>query len=58
VAHEPQAFADTVWRLLEDPQQRLRVGQAGRRYVETQHPWTAIVAQLEEVYNEVLSARF
>ena len=58
VAHEPQAFADTVWHLLEDPQQRLRVGQAGRRYVETQHPWTAIVAQLEEVYNEVLSARF
>jgi sugar transferase (PEP-CTERM/EpsH1 system associated) len=57
LAHEPEAFAETVLRLLNDPQQRLQVGQAGRRYVETYHPWAVIAQQLEEVYNEVISIR-
>ncbi len=57
LAHEPEAFADTVLGLLADQQRQRRVGDAGRRYVETHHPWSAIAAQLEGVYNEVLSVR-
>jgi glycosyltransferase involved in cell wall biosynthesis len=57
VAREPEAFAETVLDLLEAPQRQRQIGEAGRRYVEAHHPWTAIAAQLEEVYNEVISVR-
>ena len=57
VAREPETFAETVLDLLESPQRQREVGAAGRRYVETHHPWAAIGAQLEAVYNEVISIR-
>lgn len=57
VAREPGAFAETVLDLLASPQRQRQVGAAGRRYVETHQPWAAIAAQLEEVYNEVISVR-
>jgi len=57
VAREPEAFAEAVLDLLESPQRQRQVGEAGRRYVETHQPWAAIAAQLEEVYNEVISVR-
>ena len=57
VARESEAFAETVLHLLEDPHQQRRLGQAGRRYVETYHPWGVIAAQLEDVYHEVISVR-
>jgi sugar transferase (PEP-CTERM/EpsH1 system associated) len=57
LALEPEAFATTVLQLLATPQRRWQLGQAGRRYVETYHPWATIAARLEEVYNEVLSLR-
>jgi len=57
LAHEPDVFADTVLGLLADPPRQQQVGRAGRRYVETHHPWSAIAARLEEVYHEVISVR-
>jgi glycosyltransferase involved in cell wall biosynthesis len=53
VARDPEEFATAVISLLDDPGLRSRLGKAGRRYVEQDHLWVKIAAQLEEVYNEV-----
>ena len=37
VADEPRAFAEAVVRLLTDPAERERLGQAGRRFVEDRY---------------------
>jgi sugar transferase (PEP-CTERM/EpsH1 system associated) len=57
VAQDPQAFAETVTRLLDDPAQQRRIGQAGRRYVEAHHQWDYIAGQLEALYHEVICTR-
>jgi glycosyltransferase involved in cell wall biosynthesis len=54
VAKDPEEFANAVVNLLDDPGLRSRLGQAGRCYVEQDHLWVRIAAQLEEVYNEVI----
>jgi glycosyltransferase involved in cell wall biosynthesis len=55
VADIPQAIAETVVALLTDDALRLRIGQAGRRYVETHHDWNAIAEKLEAVYWDVIA---
>jgi polysaccharide biosynthesis protein PslH len=52
VAGDAEAFARAVLCLLEEPERRLQVGQAGRRYVETYHDWDKIAAALETTYSE------
>lgn len=54
VASEPGEFAGLVLYLLENPQCRQRLGEAGRKYVEQNHPWTRITDQLEGEYDEVI----
>ncbi|HMN60001.1 MAG TPA: glycosyltransferase, partial [Anaerolinea sp.] len=56
VANNPEEFASAVVTLLDDPGLRARIGQAGRRYVEQDHLWVNIAAQLEEVYDEIIHA--
>jgi glycosyltransferase involved in cell wall biosynthesis len=50
VAQEPAEFAQQVLAVLDDPQQQQRLGQAGRRYVETHHAWSRVAEQLSDVY--------
>jgi sugar transferase (PEP-CTERM/EpsH1 system associated) len=50
VAQEPESFVVAVLRLLAEPVERERLGQAGRTYVEKHHHWATIAQQLEEVY--------
>jgi sugar transferase (PEP-CTERM/EpsH1 system associated) len=57
VAQEAETFAEAVLGLLEDPRRQREIGAAGRRYVETHHPWSAVAKQLEEVYHEVACNR-
>jgi glycosyltransferase involved in cell wall biosynthesis len=57
VAEGPQAFAEAVLTLLDDPGRRRRIGQAGRIYVETHHRWDRIAAQLEACYEELLAMK-
>jgi glycosyltransferase involved in cell wall biosynthesis len=52
VADTPQAIADVVTGLLTDFTLSQRVGQAGRRYVETNHYWNTSAERLEGVYRE------
>lgn len=56
VADTPQTFAAALIHLLDDPQQRQRLGQAGRAYVEERHHWNNIAAQLETIYRDAIRA--
>lgn len=53
VGDSAPALAQAILSLLADDGQRQRLGQAGRRYVETHHDWDRIAARLEAVYQEV-----
>jgi len=55
VADTLQACAEAVLTLLADEGLRQRVGQAGRRYVETHHDWDRIVGRLEGVYGDAIA---
>lgn len=54
VGDSAPALARAVLALLINAEQRRRLGQAGRRYVETHHDWDRIAARLESVYQEAL----
>jgi glycosyltransferase involved in cell wall biosynthesis len=56
MADEPAAFAAAVIGLLRAPDRRAEVGLSGRRYVEANHAWPSIAAQLEEVYHAAIRA--
>jgi len=56
ISQEPETFAKSVINLLENPDYRYKVGQAGRKYVEEHHHWGSIAGQLEGIYNEVIDA--
>ena len=53
VAQEPADFANAVLSLLDGPQVRRRLGEAGRMYVEKHHKWDSIAGQLTDIYNEI-----
>ena len=57
VAQETESFATAVLFLLEDAELRMRVGNAGRIYVEKNHDWKQIVTELEEIYHDVIDAK-
>ncbi len=57
VADEPAAFARQIVRLLDDRELQLRIGLAGRRYVEQHHDWNQIVERLENIYRETINYR-
>jgi glycosyltransferase involved in cell wall biosynthesis len=57
VAKDAEGFSQAILALLADPARRQAVGTAGRRYVERQHNWGAIAAQLEQVYDGLISRR-
>jgi len=52
VEQDPAAFAAKVIGLLDDSSHAQSIGEAGRRYVETHHDWTAIAEQLEMIYRD------
>jgi glycosyltransferase involved in cell wall biosynthesis len=55
VADSPEEMSNAVLRLLDEPELRAQMGQAGRKYVEKNHQWSCIAARLEEVYHEVIA---
>jgi glycosyltransferase involved in cell wall biosynthesis len=57
IADEAGQFAESVLALLADPGWAHRLGLAGRRLVEQQYNWEAIVARLEELYRARLATR-
>ncbi len=55
VADTFQGIAESILALLADEELRRRIGNAGRRYVETCHNWTAIAEKLEGVYRQAMA---
>lgn len=54
-ADEAAAFAAATVALLRDPTRRARQGAAGRRFVEANYGWSAIVPRLRAVYDTLSS---
>lgn len=54
VADEPEAFADSVVRLLQSSALRKQMGMAARRLVETGFGWGSIGAQFEAVLEKTV----
>jgi putative colanic acid biosynthesis glycosyltransferase WcaI len=54
---DPQAMADAVRELLDAPERRAEMGEAGRRYVVEHRSRAVIAARLEELLAEVTSRR-
>lgn len=54
VANSSEELAGAILRLLDDPDQCARLGRNGRKYVEENHSWDAITANLEEVYHGII----
>jgi sugar transferase (PEP-CTERM/EpsH1 system associated) len=55
VADTAQGIAESILALLADQGLRRRIGQAGRRYVETYHNWTTIAEKLEGIYRQAMA---
>ena len=51
---DPQAFAEAIIKLRDNPALRAQMGFQARRIAE-QRPWEAIMAQLEDHYREALA---
>jgi glycosyltransferase involved in cell wall biosynthesis len=49
----PQAIAQAAIKLLTNADLCQKIGQGGRRYVETHHDWQVVAERLEAVYREV-----
>jgi glycosyltransferase involved in cell wall biosynthesis len=54
IADTPETFGDAVRRLLADPEERRRLGMAGRRLAENRYDWHRCLAPLETLYAELL----
>ena len=54
IADEPQPFADAVTRLLASPQDRVRIGSAGRRLFEERYTWPAVWKTLDSIFRNSL----
>jgi glycosyltransferase involved in cell wall biosynthesis len=55
VGDTPEAIAGAIITLLKSQELRYRLGQAGRRYVETYHDWHGAAEKLEQVYREAMA---
>jgi glycosyltransferase involved in cell wall biosynthesis len=53
IAEGAVKFAQAIIELLENPNRRAEIGQAGRSYVEENHQWAKITQQLVQVYHQV-----
>jgi glycosyltransferase involved in cell wall biosynthesis len=55
VGRSPEGLAAAIVLLLEDPDRRRRIGEAGRTYVERQHNWRQIAARLSDIYRDAIA---
>jgi glycosyltransferase involved in cell wall biosynthesis len=55
-AKDSPAIAAACSRLIEDEALRLSLGRAGRDYIATNYDWQHNIAQMEQIYRDVLTA--
>lgn len=56
-AEDTDGLAAAVVELLSDSAELERIGEAGRRFVQTTHGWAALTENLERVYRDAIVAR-
>jgi glycosyltransferase involved in cell wall biosynthesis len=56
IADDPCRFSDAVSRLLSSPQDRLRIGLAGRRLFEERYTWPAAWKNLDSIFRNSLAS--
>jgi len=56
LADTPEAFADAVVALLQNPDRRTSLGQAARRFVQTGYDWPVLIPRLEVAYRPAPAA--
>jgi glycosyltransferase involved in cell wall biosynthesis len=57
IGDTPELIAQHILELLESPEKRKAIGEAGRRYVEAHQSWESSVSLLEGVYAKTLQGR-
>lgn len=55
IADTTEAFAEAVVRLLQKPELRRQIAQAGRQWVEQRYNWRIVYKAWDAVYNELVS---
>jgi glycosyltransferase involved in cell wall biosynthesis len=55
LAATPTTFAHAVLELLDSADRRRSIGLAGREYVENNHAWPRVIADLVTIYKRVAS---
>jgi len=53
-AKDAPAFANAIDRILLNPEWRDKLGQAGRKRVETKFSWDGVATQLSELYTRIM----
>lgn len=56
-ASDPKTFAAAILRLLDDPAERRRLGEAGRALVRARHDWAASMRRLDALIEGCLADR-
>ncbi len=56
-ADEPQDFADTVLRLLQEPEKRVAVGENARNLVKERYSFDAVFPRIEKRYEQLIRER-
>jgi glycosyltransferase involved in cell wall biosynthesis len=54
VAADSKGLAEGILCFLDNPDRQRAIGESGRLYVELNHDWDNIAAQLEEIYNGII----
>ena len=56
IEDQPEAFADAVNRLLDDPELAAGIGQSGRSLAVERYSWSGAAQALEGFYRGILEA--
>jgi glycosyltransferase involved in cell wall biosynthesis len=57
IADDPCRFADSISRLLASPEDRSRIGSAGRRLFEDRYTWSAAWRKLDSIFGNSLATK-
>lgn len=57
MAQEPQAIAERIIDLLQNPERARAMGKAGQDKVNRSYNWPTLAERTEEVYRSVLQQR-